>query len=361
MRKLTQEIFIERSIKAHAETYGYSLVKYEGVGVEVDIICDHHGIFSQTPGHHLRGHGCPKCFGPHLSNNEEFIEKAVKIHGNWYGYSTVKYEKSNIKVDIICPVHGIFSQTPSNHLNGKGCFKCFGSTKLTLDQFVEKYAIIHDFKYSYSKSVYVNAFTKMIITCPDHGDFLQTPTDHSQGKGCLTCANQVPYTFERFVQIANHVHNFRYEYPYTEVTNRNMKIKIICKIHGAFYQRLNQHMTGCGCPKCQNSWKESTWIKSFNNPNILTNQRIYIDGKLFKPDGLDMTTNTIYEFNGDYWHGNPNRFRPEDINKMSEKTFGELYQRTIDKENALKSAGYAIIAIWEQDFDKLFPERPSNQ
>jgi hypothetical protein len=55
---------------------------------------------------------------------DTFIKRAREIHGDKYDYSKVEYKNSKEKVCIICPVHGEFWQTPSNHLMGKGCRQC---------------------------------------------------------------------------------------------------------------------------------------------------------------------------------------------------------------------------------------------
>ena len=85
--------------------------------------------------------------------------------------------------------------------------------------------------------------------------------------------------------------------------------------------------------------------------NIPKNLRQYkIDN--FYVDGIDFENNIIYEFNGDYWHGNPNIYNKDDMNKSCNKSFGELYQKTIKREKYLKSIGYKVISIWEDDFNK---------
>lgn len=58
------------------------------------------------------------------SNNSDFIQKASRIHHNKYSYSKVDYISSETPVIIECPIHGEFLQTPHNHLNGRGCPKC---------------------------------------------------------------------------------------------------------------------------------------------------------------------------------------------------------------------------------------------
>lgn len=77
----------------------------------------------QKPSTHLSNKGCQKCAGRNKSINELIIE-FVNIHGSKYDYSLINHTKSKIKVDIICKLHSIFSQTPNNHLQGKGCPVC---------------------------------------------------------------------------------------------------------------------------------------------------------------------------------------------------------------------------------------------
>ena len=126
---------------------------------------------------------------------DEFIEKAKKVHGEKYDYSKVEYVNSKTKVCIICPEHGEFWQTPSEHLNGCGCKKCASDKlqkkfQLSKQQFVSKSLKVHGDKYDYSKAEYVNNRTKVCIICPEHGEFWQTPNSHLNGNGCPLCGNE---------------------------------------------------------------------------------------------------------------------------------------------------------------------------
>lgn len=76
--------------------------------------------------------GCPKCAGVRV-NKEEFINRAQAIHGDKYDYSLVEYVNNRKKVKIICPVHGVFEQTPTNHRHGQGCPRCANTGFLTHD------------------------------------------------------------------------------------------------------------------------------------------------------------------------------------------------------------------------------------
>lgn len=120
---------------------------------------------------------------------ETFIEKAKTKHGNKYTYTDTNYVHSTIKVGITCKIHGTFLQTPSNHLTGRGCPEC-AKTELSsgIETFVSKADIIHKNKYTYASSSYINNKTKILITCPIHGNFKQTPNDHLKGRGCPECA-----------------------------------------------------------------------------------------------------------------------------------------------------------------------------
>lgn len=59
-----------------------------------------------------------------ITNQKEFVKTAKQLHNNKYDYSLVDYQKSSIKVKIICPKHGVFEQTPNKHLSGQGCPVC---------------------------------------------------------------------------------------------------------------------------------------------------------------------------------------------------------------------------------------------
>ena len=101
------------------------------------------------------------------------------------------------------------------------------------------------------------------------------------------------------------------------------------------------------------SKKESSWLDDLKVPErqyIIENEDIRI-----KVDGFDKETNTVYEFLGDYWHGNPNVYKSTDVNKRNNKTMGELYNQTIERFNILKNKGYKIIYRWESDdFDREY-------
>lgn len=130
-----------------------------------------------------------KSHGNRKITTEIFIQKAREIHGNEYSYSKSFYKNYHDKLIVTCPKHGDFSQSPYLHLRGSGCPLCHGNNKLTTEEFIQKAQKIHGNKYSYISSDYVNNRTKLTISCSKHGDFQQRPTRHLSGDGCPLCGN----------------------------------------------------------------------------------------------------------------------------------------------------------------------------
>ncbi len=140
------ELFISKARKLHGDLFDYSLVDYKTTKDKVDIKCFKHGLFQQTPNAHLVGHGCPICCDENLtyllrSSKEEFVEKAVKLHGEKYDYSEVEYHTSIVKVIIKCKEHGAFLQRPVSHIVGQGCPSC---AKIGFDPLKEGFVYLLD-------------------------------------------------------------------------------------------------------------------------------------------------------------------------------------------------------------------------
>ena len=122
------------------------------------------------------------------STTEEFIKKTKKIHNDRYDYSLVKYINAHTKVKIICSTHGIFEQEPQNHLKGQNCPICYGNKKITNEQFIRESSIVHNNKYDYSLVNYINANSVVKIICKEHGIFEQKPDNHLRKKQiCPIC------------------------------------------------------------------------------------------------------------------------------------------------------------------------------
>lgn len=191
---VTPEVFLKRANEKHNNKYQYDLTNFKNSYSTVKIYCDKHGWFNQNATRHMRGQGCPECAkeikSQKMTNErEEFIENAIKIHGNKFDYSKVEYVNNKTKVTIICPEHGEFQQRPDMHLRGRGCQKCVGRGK-TLEDFIKEARKVHGDKYDYSESIYKTAGTKIEIKCNKCGHkFWQQPWSHLQNHGCPNCCS----------------------------------------------------------------------------------------------------------------------------------------------------------------------------
>lgn len=331
---------------------------YKSYNTKVIIICPEHGSFEQIPKNHLQGKSCSKCGKIKCSKartktTKWFIKQAKKIHNNKYNYSLTVYKNTITKITIICPNHGEFKQTPNGHLQGRGCPKCGGSKLLTTEECIKQFKQVHGNKYDYSLVKYKNAKSKINVICLLHGTWLIKPTNHLSGYGCPDCGGSKPLDKKTFVFRAKKIHGTKYNYKLVKYINLHSKVTILCKLHGVFKQRPMAHVNlAQGCPKCNYtiSKPEAEWLDSLNIPKNYRNKTIKVNNKRFNVDGFDPKTNTVYEFNGDYWHGNPKKFNPDDINPRTKTTYGILYKKTIEKQKFLEKNGYTVVSIWESEW-----------
>lgn len=303
-RKVSVTEFVTRAKAIHGDKYDYSKVKFNSMEDKIIIICSIHGEFEQNAHGHLNGYGCFKCYGSVKSDTEEFVEKARKIHGDKYDYSKVDYKNSKSNVKIICYKHGEFTQRASGHLGGKGCSKC-GHSISNHEEFVAKARKIHGDKYDYSEVDFTSYKNKVAIICPVHGKFFQTPNTHFRKSGCINCSKHRKSDTEEFILKSLKVHNDEYDYSKVNYINAVTKVKIICKIHGEFEQIPASHLNGCGCPKCPSNISNGQnelmdFVKSVYDGEIIINDR-----NIIKPYELDVfipQKSLAIEYHGIYWH-----------------------------------------------------------
>jgi predicted nucleic acid-binding Zn-ribbon protein len=218
---------------------------------------------------------------------EEFIEKASELHGNKYDYSLVTSSKSKDRIDIICQTHGVFTQTIAHHLVSRGCPECaFDTFRLSHEDFITKSNETHNSKYDYSEVNLTKGFKEQVlITCPEHGQFKQEAGSHMLGTGCRKCGNKKglksrcsEYTTEFFIERSKEFHGDRYSYELSEYVNTETKIKIICEVHGVFEQRPLCHIKGKGCILCRNEKTTYNFVdKYLKDPELGSETgRIYV-------------------------------------------------------------------------------------
>jgi G:T-mismatch repair DNA endonuclease (very short patch repair protein) len=356
-RRLCHKEFIEKCIDLRGDNYDYSHVIYKNMKSKIKLFCKNKHEFHITPDNFLRGRGCYICAGKENMVNtlNDFIIKSNSIHNNKYRYDKFVYKNSQTKSIITCSIHGDFEQTPNTHLSGCGCKKCYHkSLSCDINSFIERSNIMYNNKYGYDKFVYINNQTKSIITCPIHGDFKQSSSVHLSGSGCKECMKErFRKPFEQFNKESIEIHGDKYSYDDIIYVDIKTHIILNCNIHGRFKITPDNHIhRKQGCPSCGKniSKPELEWLDKLGISN--RQYRLNIDNKTFKFDGFDPDNNIIYEFYGDFWHGNPDIYDKEDINPITKEKFGKLYEKTMERESFLKSFGYKIISIWESDYKK---------
>lgn len=356
-KRLTTEDFIAKAKLIHGDKYDYSLVNYINNNTKINIICKNHGKFKQSPTKHLLGQGCSDCHFDKLSklnkkSTKTFVFDSIKVHGYKFDYVKSIYENNHTKLTITCKYHGDFLQTPKDHLNGCGCFICGGKTQLTSDEIIKRSIIKHNNKFIYLKWNFINKQTKVEIICPEHGSFFQLPHSHMNGRGCVKCSGLNKSNTIEFINKS--IKLFGHQFEYIESNYKTSKIKIKIKHNKCgkiFWQRPNDHLSGYGCPFCISiiSKPEVEFLNHLKIPNTPENRQVKIGRK--KVDGYDPNTNTIYEFLGDYWHGNPTKYNFSHIHPRIKKSYGDIYNSTMLKFEKFKEEGYNIKYIWENDWN----------
>jgi very-short-patch-repair endonuclease len=285
-----------------------------------------HGNCRQRSMNHIAGNVCGNL--PKSKSNTyttgKFVEKAIKVHGDKYAYSKSVYVNAHSKIEITCPLHGDFCQVANDHLSGCGCPKCGykvvgGKRTLTQEKFFKKAIEIYgEDRYDYTKTVYLNALTDVVVTCKIHGDFKQNAHSFLQGHGCQRCG-YAPFTLSDCLNKFKEIHGDIYDYSKIDYYNCTTKVCIICKDHGEFWKMPRNHIEGQGCPHCHISYGEriiKSWL-SDNNIRFIQQYKfkeLKIGKRFLQFDFYLPDINTLIEYDGEQ-HYRPVRFNGISIDR----------------------------------------------
>jgi predicted nucleic-acid-binding Zn-ribbon protein len=341
--------------------YDLSKIIWINSGNKIEIICKDHGSFFILPHNLKKGGGCPECAKIKRTSPrkqpyytiEEVKTELQQIFGDTVGYDLVS--NNLLQITLICPKHSSFTKHIRHLRAGKGCVKCNKKENMRKDvpvKTISDYIPVDvDTNLILDNIEFKGWGKKLKIECRIHGIITLLPGDIKRGcPKCRTDAYQKTrlMSVETFIERANIVHENKYDYSHlTEFTSGKIQIK--CPEHGFFLQRSSSHLAGRGCSKCAKqgtSGKEQQWLKSLNIDQELWHTTININNKIYKTDAYDPKTNTIYEYYGRFWHGNPDDPESSKINNLLKKPLSELYQKTLIREQELKNAGYKIINYW---------------
>jgi len=361
---VTFDEMVVRAREAHGDEFIYRNENWTGASGMIVYECKVHGRVEQIYRDHIRGIGCRQCGYETAASQrrmslKEFVNRARSIHGDVYDYPDT-LPLRNDPIRIVCRTHGAFYQKRSEHFAGHGCHTCGGRKRRTTEQYIEDARARHGDRFSYDRTVFVRTTDKLIVTCGVHGDFLVNANAHLLGNGCMDCAGLRRRTTEQFVEKARDRFGDRYDYSLVEYVNSSLEVTIVCHSHGPFEQRPIYHLVNAvGCPKCTYSVSrpESQWLDDLGIDQSLRQARIRLKGKSRSVDAYDPETNTVYEFWGSWWHGDPKVFPSDGIHSVAKKTYGELYRRTMDKRRLIIAAGYRLVDVWESEYVGLRDRR----
>lgn len=130
----------------------------------------------------------------------------------------------------------------------------------------------------------------------------------------MKCTGGETLTADTFIERSDIIHNKKYDYSKSIYVNSESDVEIICKTHGSFWQIASSHYCGARCPKCStihHSKVAMLWLNTLEKIYGIKIQHFENDGEFvipttkYKADGYYKKTNTIYEFNDLLWHENP--------------------------------------------------------
>jgi hypothetical protein len=366
--------FIRKAKEKHGDKFNYDLVEYTNSLTKVKIKCSNGHIFEQTPGHHLAGDECSKCRGRHRTL-EEFITLSQEKFGTRFNYSRAKFVNMGTALTLICNIGHLFETVPEVHLRAEsqgGCSKCAAlkiseQNSYDTDEWLVLAMEKHKGIYDYSNVAYTRSQNKVSIICQKHGEFEQQATSHLMGAGCPSCGHEKIVAsklysediIQQMILDCTRIHNGKYIYTQICRVAGQLYIDAQCNQHGPFTQRLWYHKNGGGCSSCvinyskqQIEWLTYCSISTDYIQHALNNGEYRIPGTYWHADGYAPSTHTVYEFQGDFWHGNPKIYACTDMNPRTGTTYGSLYEKTQLKIASLKGKGYNVVELWESDWDR---------
>jgi len=293
---------------------------------------------------------------------EEFKRRAEHVHGLKFSYNKDSFKNWLDYIEIYCPLHGTFQQKARLHVEQKWeCRQCGQqkqkeSKRISVEEFICRAHEIHGSNFCYNKMKgYKSITTNVSIFCSKHGYFDIKAGNHLQFRtygGCEHCKIEglQQDRFSKFLNSSKQKYPDLFSYENTEYGKCGELIKLNCVTHGEIKISPIDHLR-VGCFKCRNK-KEDLWLTEMNIPFDKEHRqvRVHLSSGLKIVDGFDPSTNTVYLFHGDYWHGNLQIYHPDYFNAKVGKTAETLYNETLDYESELRAAGFSVISIWENQW-----------
>lgn len=200
---------------------------------------------------------------------------------------------------------------------------------------------------------YINNKLPVKVVCPQ-GHLLDLSYTRFTTKGhrCGLCSDRkFEYTTEN---IKEQFELAQYTITSNKELNSRSRVEYICSEGHWWGVSYHRFLGGARCPQCSGGgWYSSIsqeWLGSLGIPKRFREYRIDLDFRFIKVGGFDPGTNTVCEFLGDYWHGNPDTLDPNSVNVVNGRTFAELYSEWELRKEELSRKGYRVVYVWESDY-----------
>jgi hypothetical protein len=319
---------------------------------------------------------------PAKQTQQQIINRMATTHNGVYDYSQVVYTHSKAKVKIGCTIHGWFEQSPEKHIMGTGCPLCKSNkTKQTVMskygvQYVTQSPLRNDKakqtrkdKYGHENAAHgASAKAKIVATNMErYGVPNAAKNKDIQEQMKQTCLERYGYESALFIhhatQLPKHTTLPRLadkEWLYDQYITQGKTAEAISKELGISDLTVAKYLRNAEIDiKCitRYSYKCIKWLDEIAAKEDIVIQHAGNGGEYcipttrYKADGYCKETNTIYEFHGDVFHGNPTLYHlDQPCHPFTKETAGVLYQRTLKKEHTIRELGYALIVMWENDY-----------
>ena len=355
-RQISQEDFIQACNIKHNFIYDYSLTIYTNCKKKIVVICKQHGQFEVKADSHKCSAGCAKCATERVHEKqktpiETFMSKAVELFGDKFDYSRVRetYDRISSKINIKCNTHNIwFSQNANSHLSDYcGCSECVELFTLSnVDKRIEErsYNNIPWFMYKLPdgslraiKGVWGTQNYPNIENHKKYVEYLGKNKGYTNLEDWYNIG-VIDFDENYGAQLLGRYYGWRYfkllKMVYPDYNWDKSKFKKVGYSHG------------------QIEWLEFIKVSTPDIHHMLNHDggEYRIPKSRYKADGFSHKESCIYEYNGDYYHGNPAIYNPDEINVMCKKTFGQLYKNTQIKQKICEESGYNYYSIWESDW-----------
>jgi len=294
---------------------------YSSTHEKLKFRCTNNHIVYMSPHNVLNGYGCKQCSMKNVGikntiSHTNFLDKLQKRNEQYsrkiFLMEGQNYHGTYIKLEFKCEYGHIFKTIPKVILKGHGCSEC--GKKI-------------------SKQTHQH-------TIEDYQRLLDNRNKQNPCKKVWLCENQT-YTSQRDFMWFKCEQDHRWNARCGDIIHHNS-----------------------GCPECNNknySLMAIDWLDTIAKQQNIYIQHVKQGGEFlipntkYKVDGYCKDNNTIYEFYGDAFHGNPLLYNPDDCcHPYDDKiTAGELYKKTLEREQIIRNLGYNIVNIWELEWKKI--------